>query len=389
MPAQRAAGLIVVLASGVLCFADDAKDLARPLAEQIAQIAKEHEKHDKDFHEELHRLGRERTKLSREGYLKQVSQANQDYNAYLVPVAKSLIELLKANPKDPAVIDGLVLLKGPMTHSLNVDKELVRIVLEDQIASPKLGRLCHELRFANNDLVAEAILKTASETHPAREVQGEATYALGEYYRQTARDEFGPPKTEEQKEAILANAEKYLALAVERFGDVQTTDGEKIADVAEITLTRVRNIPNLKVGKPAPAVSGDAVDGAAIKLADYRGKVVVVVFWGSWCRPCMAMVPHARELAERMKDKPFVLLGVNCGDEQNKARSTMASNKMTWPSLWDGSGHDGPVQAAFDVRHWPTVYVIDAAGTIRHIEPDEKDLDAAVDQLVANVAAEK
>jgi len=389
MNMQRIVALIVVLTSGVLCFADDAKDAPSPLAEQIAQIAKEHEKHDKEFHDELNRLGRERKKLTREDYLKQVGQANQDYNAYLMPAAKALIELLKANPQDPAVIDGLVLLNGPMRHSLNVDGELVRIVLEDQIANPKLGLLCHELRFANNDVVAEAILKTAIEKHPAREVQGQATYALGEYYRQTARDEFGPPKTEEQKEGILANAEKYLALAVERFGDVKTTDGKKIADAAGITLTRVRNIPNLKVGKPAPEVSGDAVEGAAIKLADYRGKVVVVVFWGSWCGPCMAMVPRERELAERMKDKPFVLLGVNCGDERNKASTTMASNKMTWPSLWDGSEHDGPVQAAFNVRHWPTVFVIDAAGTIRHIEPDEKELDAAVDKLVAKVEAEK
>jgi peroxiredoxin len=99
----------------------------------------------------------------------------------------------------------------------------------------------------------------------------------------------------------------------------------------------------------------------------------------------MAMVPHERELFARMKDKPFVLLGVNCGDKRDKAKATMQSNDMTWPSLWDGDTHQGPVQSAYDVRHWPTVYVLDAKGTIRYIEPEGKELDAAVDNLLAEM----
>ena len=76
---------------------------------------------------------------------------------------------------------------------------------------------------------------------------------------------------------------------------------------------------NLIAGKPAPEIDGVGFDGKPLKLSDYRGKVVVLVFWGTWCGPCMREVPHERELAERLKDKPFAVLGVNCDDDEQAA----------------------------------------------------------------------
>ena len=66
-----------------------------------------------------------------------------------------------------------------------------------------------------------------------------------------------------------------------------------------------------RVGMPAPEIDGEDFDGMRVKLSDYRGKVVVVVFWASWCPPCCAMIPHERELVERNRDKPFAMLSVN------------------------------------------------------------------------------
>ena len=118
-------------------------------------------------------------------------------------------------------------------------------------------------------------------------------------------------------------------------------------------------------------------------------KPVLVEFWATWCGPCMAMVPHERALVERLEGKPFVLLGVNSdeSDDREKARGATREKRMTWPSWWDG-GFRGGIQTAYDVDHWPTVYVLDAKGVIRSIDVRGEELDRAVDALLAEMEAD-
>src|SRR4051812_36117989 len=71
----------------------------------------------------------------------------------------------------------------------------------------------------------------------------------------------------------------------------------------------------LSPGTPAPELVGEDFSGNRVNLADHRGKVVVVVFWASWCPPCRAMIPHERALAERHSNDSFILIGVN--NDQN------------------------------------------------------------------------
>ena len=100
---------------------------------------------------------------------------------------------------------------------------------------------------------------------------------------------------------------------------------------------RLDELLNPAVGKPAPEIDGVDFHGMPLKLSDYQGKVVVVVFWGSWCGPCMALVPHERELVERLKGQPFALLGVDCEEDKDTARGVMARERMTWPNWFDGA----------------------------------------------------
>ena len=403
---MRRIGIVLAFfATSVTCLAaDDAKDrdtakasaspsqsagaetAQPPLAERIAVIANFHRDRKKQFYDELQSLAHEHKQLSEAEYGKKVSEANQKYNEYLRSAADQLIALIKSNRTDPDVLEGLILLQGDMSYSLSVDPLLAEIVLNDQMKSPKMGRLCYQMCYYNNDKVAETILTAMAEKHPMREVRGQATYALGEYYRETARDDWGRPMTPEQTASLLANAAKKFDDVIKNFGDVKSPDGkENLSERAATALTRVKNIPNLRVGKASPDVNGEDLDGLMIKLSDYRGKVVVLVYWGSWCGPCMAMVPHERELFERMKGRPFVLLGINCGDPREKAKETTRSKQMDWPSWWDGGSTDGPIQSAYNVLHWPTVYVLDSRGTIRYMEVSGKELDSAVDELLAKM----
>jgi thiol-disulfide isomerase/thioredoxin len=118
--------------------------------------------------------------------------------------------------------------------------------------------------------------------------------------------------------------------------------------------------------------------------------VVVLVFTGSWCGPCRAMYPHERELVARLKDKPFALIGVNSDTDRAKAKKHMAEEKNEWRSFWNGEkGPGGPIARAWNVRGWPSIFVLDHKGTIRHKGLHGKQLDEAVDGLLEEQAKEK
>ena len=81
----------------------------------------------------------------------------------------------------------------------------------------------------------------------------------------------------------FATAATYFTEVAKTYAEVSTPDGRaRLGDKAAAELTRIRNVPNLKVGKAAPEVEGEDLDGKRFKLSDYRGKVVVLDFWGHW-----------------------------------------------------------------------------------------------------------
>src|SRR5262249_43087901 len=104
--------------------------------------------------------------------------------------------------------------------------------------------------------------------------------------------------------------------------------------------------------------------------------------WGSWCGPCMALVPHERELFERHRGKEFVLLGVNCGDTREKALATIQEKQMAWRHWWDGEEIRGPLETDYNVPHWPRTLLIDKSGIIRGIDLYAPELDERIEKLL-------
>lgn len=137
------------------------------------------------------------------------------------------------------------------------------------------------------------------------------------------------------------------------------------------------------VGQAAPEIVGEDVDGVRFKLSDYRGKVVVVVFWATWCPPCRAMLPHERALVARLEGQPFALLGVNADDERGELKQFLAAKHVTWRHWCDGG--TGPIAKQFGVKSWPTVYVLDAQGVVRYRDIRGPELDQAVETLLREV----
>jgi hypothetical protein len=98
------------------------------------------------------------------------------------------------------------------------------------------------------------------------------------------------------------------------------------------------------------------------------------------------MYPHERSLVKKLADKPFALVGVNSDQDLEKLKAVLEEERITWRSFWNGKeGTGGPISTEWNVHGWPTLFVIDHKGVIRHKylgSPGEEKLDAAIDKLV-------
>jgi|SRR5262245_59380194 len=101
------------------------------------------------------------------------------------------------------------------------------------------------------------------------------------------------------------------------------------------------------------------------------------------------MYPHERSLVKKMteENKPFALIGVNSDRDLDDLKSVLEKEQITWRSFWNGpNGTGGPISEEWNVHGWPTLYVIDHKGVIRHKwlgSPGNEKLDAAIEKLVA------
>jgi len=100
------------------------------------------------------------------------------------------------------------------------------------------------------------------------------------------------------------------------------------------------------------------------------------------------MYPHERSLVKRLEGKPFALLGIN-SDPKDRLRQVMKKENITWRSWWDGGDTGGPISTTWNVKGWPTTYVLDAKGVIRYRDVREEQMDKAVDALLKEMGEDK
>jgi thiol-disulfide isomerase/thioredoxin len=138
-------------------------------------------------------------------------------------------------------------------------------------------------------------------------------------------------------------------------------------------------------GSKAPEVKGNDLDDKPLALSDFRGKVVMLSFWASWCGPCRQLLPHERSLYERYQGKPFALVGVNRDEDVAAGRRLEEKGDVRWRSFADGL--TGEIARAYGVSGLPTVFLIDHKGVVQHVAiglgpKTESDIDKKLETLV-------
>jgi hypothetical protein len=103
------------------------------------------------------------------------------------------------------------------------------------------------------------------------------------------------------------------------------------------------------------------------------------------------MIPHERSLVEKLKNKPFALIGVNSDPEKSfYASENKDDMRVIWRSFWCGpKGTSGPIPSKWNVRSWPTIYVLDHKGVIRFQNVRNEKMEAAVEELLAELEKEQ
>jgi hypothetical protein len=208
--------------------------------------------------------------------------------------ARRFLDLAREYPNDPAAVDALVWVGQSCRRGSELDQAL-DLLLKDYLSNPALGRVASSLVYAQTDR-AEKWLRTVMEKSPNHEAQGNAAYSLGrlcaersemartlkEEHEKDVKAWLGEKNFERLKsrtaEAWQKEAEQLFELVVAQYSDVKNYRGT-LADAAKGDLFELRN---LAIGKVAPEIEGEDVTGKKFKLSDYRGKVVVIDFWGDW-----------------------------------------------------------------------------------------------------------
>lgn len=141
----------------------------------------------------------------------------------------------------------------------------------------------------------------------------------------------------------------------------------------------------------AGAISGKAPNftlksnsGKNLKLSEFRGQVVMVNFWASWCAPCRQEMPLLEKMYKKYKPLGFTLLGVNVEEDSRKALSLLKSIKVSFPILFDNTNK---VSKLYKVTAMPSTVLIDRNGKMRYLHKGykpgyEKDYEKQVRKLI-------
>ncbi|OGK12076.1 MAG: hypothetical protein A2W80_17115 [Candidatus Riflebacteria bacterium GWC2_50_8] len=169
---------------------------------------------------------------------------------------------------------------------------------------------------------------------------------------------------------IITAAQRFQMMKVpmsEEFDallkELQSSKDPQIVQVAERMLNPFFRSPE---GKPFPAFPAGkkTIDDKDLNLERFKGKVLLVDFWATWCPPCRAEVAPLVSVYNKYKDKGFEIVGISFDKDRAEFDKFIKENKMDWAHYYDGKYWDNEVGPTYGIQSIPTMYLIDAEGKV-------------------------
>ena len=205
-------------------------------------------------------------------------------------------------------------------------------------------------------------------------------------------------KTEDAAQVYFLKASLYLQLfeneekGVEIINQVKRNfAGTKSADMADKLLAQVKaqavanKIKNsLKVGTTFPDFSEKDLAGKSLSIANYKGKIVMIDFWATWCGPCVGELPNVQAVYKKYHSQGFEIIGVSLDKDKSALDNFLKKNTtMTWQQFFDGNGWQNKLSTKYGINSIPATYLLDGEGKIIAKDLRGEALEAAVAAALA------
>ncbi|HEV3166368.1 MAG TPA: hypothetical protein VGZ22_20255, partial [Isosphaeraceae bacterium] len=184
--------------------------------------------------------------------------------------AKRFLALAEAQPKDPAALDALLWVALHVPYGPLGDKAMARLA-EGHADSPKIATVVQQMASMGVP-AAEPLFRAGLKSNPSDSVKAWSTFGLAMTLKQKNEDG-GPDADKNAKEA-----ESLFQKVIDNYAAITAPTG-KLADLAKQNL---HELQHLRIGLPAPDIKGEDIGGKTMKLSDFKGKVVMIDFWGHW-----------------------------------------------------------------------------------------------------------
>jgi thiol-disulfide isomerase/thioredoxin len=192
------------------------------------------------------------------------------------------------------------------------------------------------------------------------------------------------PTSTAMKLAILSLCMLQLLIQAQEVKDQQKSAAVMLAGEARVVSAAM-------VGQPPASFEAKTIDGKAVKFPqDYKGRLVMLDFWATWCGPCIRELPGLIKVHEEFHAKGFEVLGISLDSADNVATlpEFTKSKGMSWPQICDGQGWQCPIARSYGVRGIPSCWLIDGdTGLVVATSPDLRGtpLRGTVERCLANL----